>query len=151
MNDTDGKKPLGLGGSAPRSGQVKQSFSHGRTKSVLVETKRKRVVVPGKPAALGTAAPTSAPHLGDPAKRPGGISDAEMERRVSAWRAAKSREVEDNAKRAVAELAKAGVVATIRPETSHGKPLWSVLASGDAAVLTKIKKAGFADAYVLKH
>ncbi|MDK2774204.1 MAG: IF-2-associated domain-containing protein, partial [Tabrizicola sp.] len=45
MSDTDGKKPLGLGG-APRSGQVKQSFSHGRTKSVVVETKRKRVVVP---------------------------------------------------------------------------------------------------------
>ncbi|MCC6517489.1 MAG: IF-2-associated domain-containing protein, partial [Tabrizicola sp.] len=37
MSDTDGKKPLGLGG-APRSGQVKQSFSHGRTKSVVVET-----------------------------------------------------------------------------------------------------------------
>ncbi|MDH5454366.1 MAG: translation initiation factor IF-2 associated domain-containing protein, partial [Paracoccaceae bacterium] len=42
MSDTDGKKPLGLGGG--RSGQVKQSFSHGRTKSVVVETKRKRVV-----------------------------------------------------------------------------------------------------------
>jgi hypothetical protein len=45
MSDTDGKKPLGLGG-APRSGQVKQSFSHGRTHAVVVETKRKRVVVP---------------------------------------------------------------------------------------------------------
>ena len=53
MSDTDGKKPLGLGGT-PRSGQVKQSFSHGRTKSVVVETKRKRVVVP-KPGAAGAA------------------------------------------------------------------------------------------------
>ena len=44
MSDTDGKKPLGLGG-APRSGQVKQSFSHGRTKSVVVEVKRKLTVV----------------------------------------------------------------------------------------------------------
>ncbi len=102
MNDTDGKKPLGLGGSAPRSGQVKQSFSHGRTKSVLVETKRKRVVVPSKPGAPGSnAAITSAPHLGDPAKRPAGISDAEMERRLSALRAAKIAEVADNARRAV--------------------------------------------------
>ncbi|MEO8243982.1 MAG: translation initiation factor IF-2 [bacterium] len=101
MNDTDGKKPLGLGGSAPRSGQVKQSFSHGRTKSVLVETKRKRVVVPTKPGAPGSsAAITSAPHLGDPAKRPAGISDAEMERRLSALRAAKIAEVADNARRA---------------------------------------------------
>ena len=57
MSDTDGKKPLGLrGGSTP--GQVKQSFSHGRTKAVVVETKRKRVVVP-KPGAAGAASETS--------------------------------------------------------------------------------------------
>ncbi|OYU20348.1 MAG: translation initiation factor IF-2 [Rhodobacteraceae bacterium PARR1] len=100
MSDTDGKKPLGLGG-APRSGQVKQSFSHGRTKSVVVETKRKRVVVPAKPGAAGTAAAgTGATHLGDPSKRPAGISDAEMERRLAALRAAKAREQEDAAKRA---------------------------------------------------
>ena len=102
MSDTDGKKPLGLGG-APRSGQVKQSFSHGRTKSVVVETKRKRVVVPtaapkpGTPGAGQTAAPTN---YGDPSKRPAGISDAEMERRMSALRAAKAREAEDAARRA---------------------------------------------------
>ena len=56
MSDSDGKKTLGLrGGSRP--GNVKQSFSHGRTKNVVVETKRKRVVVPkpgaAKPAASG--------------------------------------------------------------------------------------------------
>ena len=107
MNDTDGKKPLGLGGSAPRSGQVKQSFSHGRTKSVLVETKRKRVVVPTKPGAPVTSgAITSAPHLGDPAKRPAGISDAEMERRLAALRAAKIAEVADNARRIVEDKAR---------------------------------------------
>jgi len=98
MTDTDGKKPLGLGG-AQRPGQVKQSFSHGRTKSVLVETKRKRVVVPtAKPAVTGPAGPSP---LGDPSKRPAGISDAEMERRLTALRAAKAREIEDAAKRAV--------------------------------------------------
>ncbi|WP_333817944.1 translation initiation factor IF-2 [Tabrizicola sp.] len=102
MSDTDGKKPLGLGG-APRSGQVKQSFSHGRTKSVVVETKRKRVVVPtaapkpGTPGAGQSAAPTN---YGDPSKRPAGISDAEMERRLTALRAAKAREAEDAARRA---------------------------------------------------
>jgi cell division septation protein DedD len=58
--------------------------------------------------------------------------------------------VEDNAKRAVATLAAAGVTATIRKETSLGKSLWSVVATGDAAVLAKIKAAGFADAYFLK-
>ncbi|MBN2631269.1 MAG: translation initiation factor IF-2 [Rhodobacteraceae bacterium] len=100
MSDTDGKKPLGLGG-APRSGQVKQSFSHGRTKSVVVETKRKRVVVPTKPGATGAAGGAGgSPSLGDPAKRPAGISDAEMERRLAALRAAKARETEDNERRA---------------------------------------------------
>ncbi|MEH6772753.1 MAG: translation initiation factor IF-2 [Cereibacter changlensis] len=99
MSDTDGKKPLGLGGT-PRSGQVKQSFSHGRTKSVLVETKRKRVVVP-KPGVAGSSSTSSSPsHLGDPSKRPAGISDAEMERRLAALRNAKAREAEDAAKRA---------------------------------------------------
>ncbi|MCU0899696.1 MAG: translation initiation factor IF-2 [Cypionkella sp.] len=104
MSDTDGKKPLGLGG-APRSGQVKQSFSHGRTKSVVVETKRKRVVVPTKPgaAAGATGAGGGSPSLGDPAKRPAGISDAEMERRLAALRAAKAREAADNERRAEEE------------------------------------------------
>lgn len=102
MSDTDGKKPLGLGG-APRSGQVKQSFSHGRTKSVVVETKRKRVVVPtaapkpGTSGSGGSAAPTN---YGDPSKRPAGISDAEMDRRMAALRAAKAREAEDAVRRA---------------------------------------------------
>ena len=81
MSDTDGKKPLGLRGSRP--GNVKQSFSHGRTKNVVVETKRKRVVVP-KPggAAQGTAA--TGVVRGDPSKRPAGISEAELARRMRA-------------------------------------------------------------------
>ncbi|MGB3179110.1 MAG: translation initiation factor IF-2 [Albidovulum sp.] len=99
MSDTDGKKPLGLGGG--RSGQVKQSFSHGRTKSVVVETKRKRVVVP-KPGGA-PAAGSSTSGVGNPSRRPAGISDAEMERRMKALHAAKAREVEDTAKRAADE------------------------------------------------
>ncbi len=107
MSDTDGKKPLGLGG-APRSGQVKQSFSHGRTKSVVVETKRKRVVVPTavKPGTPGAGSPSASTGLGDPSKRPAGISDAEMERRLTALRAAKAREAEDAARRAEEDKAR---------------------------------------------
>ncbi len=103
MSDSDGKKTLGLRG-APRSGNVKQSFSHGRTKNVVVETKRKRVVVP-KPGA-GKASGGGA-LAGDPSKRPAGISDAEMERRLKAVQAAKAREVEEEAKRAAEEKARA--------------------------------------------
>ncbi|SLN43018.1 Translation initiation factor IF-2 [Roseovarius litorisediminis] len=102
MSDNDGKKTLGVRG-GPRAGNVKQSFSHGRTKNVVVETKRKRVVKPvtGANAAAGSAGKSKP--LGDPSKRPAGISDAEMERRMKALQAAKARETEDAAERAAAE------------------------------------------------
>lgn len=102
MSDNDGKKTLGLRGGA-RPGNVKQSFSHGRTKNVVVETKRKRVVVP-KPGAAkpsGGAAPS-----GDPSRRPAGISDAEMARRMKALQAAKAREAEEAAAREAQEKAR---------------------------------------------
>ena len=101
MSDSDGKKTLGLRGGA-RPGNVKQSFSHGRTKSVVVETKRKRVVVPKSTVnkSAGGSTPAAASM-----KRPAGISDVEMERRLKAVQAARAREVEDAAKRAAAELA----------------------------------------------
>jgi translation initiation factor IF-2 len=56
MNDTtetDGKKPGGtltLKRPAIEQSRVKQSFSHGRTKTVVVETKRKTFGAPAKPA-----------------------------------------------------------------------------------------------------
>ena len=104
MSDSDGKKTLGLrNGSRP--GNVKQSFSHGRTKNVVVETKRKRVVVP-KPGAAKGGAGSGAPS-GDPSRRPAGISDAEMDRRLRAVQAAKAREAEDTANRAAEEKARA--------------------------------------------
>ncbi|OZA11558.1 MAG: hypothetical protein B7Y02_08610, partial [Rhodobacterales bacterium 17-64-5] len=57
---------------------------------------------------------------------------------------------EANAKRASDILAKAGIPVTTTPETSHGKPLWSVTTRGDAALLARITAQGFKDAYVLK-
>ena len=41
------------------SGQVRQNFSHGRTKSVQVERKRKRMVAPGNVAAPSSATPSA--------------------------------------------------------------------------------------------
>ncbi len=90
MSDQDGKKTLGVSGGGNRNGRVNQSFSRGRTKSVVVETKRKRVVVP-KPGASGGQ--------GGGSKRPSGVSDSEMERRLKALQAAKAREVEDAERR----------------------------------------------------
>ncbi len=67
MSENDGKKTLGLKGGT-RSGSVKQSFSHGRTKNVVVETKRKRVVVP-KPGAAKSGGGSPAAGV-DPSRRP---------------------------------------------------------------------------------
>ncbi len=104
MSESDGKKTLGLRG-GPRSGQVKQSFSHGRTKNVVVETKRKRVVVP-KPGAGSSGGGGKAAVGGDPSRRPAGISEAELERRKKALAAAKARETEEAEKRAAEERAR---------------------------------------------
>ncbi len=104
MSDTDGKKTLGLRGGA-RPGNVKQSFSHGRTKNVVVETKRKRVVVP-KPGGIKPS-PIRAVPAGDPSRRPAGISDSEMARRLKAVQAAKAREAEEAARRLAEEQERA--------------------------------------------
>lgn len=96
-NNNNGKpKPFGLKGG---SGTVRQSFSHGRSKSVVVEKKRKRVIVPGKPA-------TSAGGRSSGSNQSGGVTNAEMERRRKALVAAasqenerKQREIEEERKR----------------------------------------------------
>ncbi len=106
MSESDGKKTLGLRGRGP--GQVKQSFSHGRTKNVVVETKRKRIVVPRPGAAKQPPQPEVAKvQATDPSNRPAGISDAELERRMKALAAAKAAEAADAEKRAAAEKARA--------------------------------------------
>jgi translation initiation factor IF-2 len=60
-NASGGRAPLSL---KPRqgavsAGTVKQSFSHGRSKTVVVETKRRRVDAPGGPA-VGLGGPSAA-------------------------------------------------------------------------------------------
>ncbi len=92
-NKTDGK-PLSLRGGTETS-RVRQSFSHGRTKSVVVEKKRKRVIVPKSGAAVGKVGSGSG--SGPSAV---GISDAEMERRKKALAAATAQEAERREKEA---------------------------------------------------
>jgi len=104
MSESDGKKPLGLRSGRP--GQVKQSFSHGRTKNVVVETKRKRVVVPKPGAAAAGGGGAGKASSQDPSKRPAGITDAELERRMKALAAAKANEAEEARVRAAEEKAR---------------------------------------------
>jgi translation initiation factor IF-2 len=102
MNDSDEKKPLGIRGGPSKASNVKQSFSHGRTKSVVVETKRKRVIVPKNIQQKSTTSQVSNTSS-EQSKRPSGISDAEMDRRLKALKLAKEQEQEENARRAQKE------------------------------------------------
>ena len=122
-DSNDGKgKTLSLRGGGTETSRVRQSFSHGRSKSVVVEKKRKRIVVPGatpaaapKPAAPVAApaakAKAAAPRDAKPAapkQRDGGkpnmlksLSKEEYDRRMKALQAAKANE--DSRKAAQAE------------------------------------------------
>ncbi len=98
-----------------------------------------------------------APHRTPPQPRPRRRPHRQRPRRRAAAPAATGGliqigifSVEANAKRAVDTLAKSGVTATVKAETSQGKPFWSVTTRGDKAALARIKAAGFTDAYFLK-
>ena len=76
MSETDNEKPK-LGMRAPlglkrtvETGQVKQSFSHGRSNTVIVETKRRRVLRPGDAAPEPTPAPKPVEEAKAPAPKP---------------------------------------------------------------------------------
>ena len=88
------------------SGQVRQSFSHGRSKSVLVEKRRKRMIKPGaagedqatmeEASAASSAAPTVAPAAAPVENKiPDGLSKAEHDKRMAAVADAKVRAVEE--------------------------------------------------------
>ena len=88
------------------AGHVRQNFSHGRSKSVLVEKKKKRVInSPGEAEAAPqeTEAPTSeaAEAPADPALR--NLSSEERDARARALNEAKTREVEETKRRAEEE------------------------------------------------
>ncbi len=118
--DTDGNKlvpPAGNRLSLKRTidiGRVKQSFSHGRSKSVVVEKKRKRIVMPhGDTAAdkpqekvAKASPPAEKPAVKAPPKaRPKAeksalrnLTQSEMAARAQALEGARKREVEDQAR-----------------------------------------------------
>ncbi len=70
-----------------KSGTVRQSFSHGRSKSVVVETKRKRLIVPkNQPEKNEFSKPDSQQERSDKSS----LSDVEVSRRVRALETAKA-------------------------------------------------------------
>lgn len=83
MSDTNdkgnngGRKPLTV--SRGSSGTVKQSFSHGRSKQVIVQTKKRRVVGPGagqSGSGGGANAPASKPSSQSGSKQPSKLAEA---------------------------------------------------------------------------
>lgn len=101
-------------------------------------------VVPNAPAPVAAAAkPTAAPAPAAPAPA-ATAGTARVQIGIFS--------VQANAQRAVDQLKKAGVAATIRDGEAKGKAYWSVTASGTGAskaFLDKVKGLGFADAYLL--
>jgi translation initiation factor IF-2 len=133
------RKPLSLKRTV-ESGHVKQSFSHGRSKSVVVEKKKKRTIsAPGDDA------------LGDDHDRRGGLSTgeldarrralemakerAEVETRVAAEKAAREREAQqarEEAEHAAAEAA-ATAEAAKAPVTAEAASAAAAAQNGAAA------------------
>ncbi|WP_300381702.1 translation initiation factor IF-2 [Henriciella sp.] len=72
-NNTGGRKPLTV--SRGSSGTVKQSFSHGRSKQVIVQTKKRRVVGPG---GAGQGSGGKAPAGGGSAPASGGNKQSKL-------------------------------------------------------------------------
>src|SRR5687768_7573599 len=110
MDTKDGDrkgKTLGLRSGGTETSHVRQSFSHGRTKSVTVEHKRKRLVPkPGSPAGGQGGRPGSTPNL----------SEAEFERRRAAVEAAHAQEAERKQREVEATQAREAELARLRAE-----------------------------------
>jgi translation initiation factor IF-2 len=116
------RAPLTLkprGGGAVNAGTVKQSFSHGRTKTVVVETKRRRVEAPGPgsersgPQGFDVARPRPAAPAAPAAPRPapppadGNLSSSEMAARQRALDAAREAQERRDAEIRAQEAARA--------------------------------------------
>ncbi|MBV9150510.1 MAG: translation initiation factor IF-2, partial [Alphaproteobacteria bacterium] len=124
-NEQEQKRPLTLrsGGTLGlrrpvETGQVRQSFSHGRSKQVTVEVRKKRVVTPGaapepsrpeSPPTVARAQPAApdAPETSEPARRLGGtprtLTAEEHATRVRVLQDARKADVESRRREALLE------------------------------------------------
>ncbi len=92
-----GRRPLTLKRTTG-AGTVNQSFARGRTKSVVVEKKRKRVLGP-KGAESGSGLKTVAPQEDETQAAPGSLSNEEMKARQRAIEKARAEEEQRQAER----------------------------------------------------
>ena len=166
MSDTDNEKPK-LGTRAPlglkrtvETGKVKQSFSHGRSNTVVVEVKRRRILgKPGEAEAAPAPAAAPAPVAAPPAPPPpppaparpvqSQLSRRELqekllreadEARMNALEEARRREDRERAeaseeeKRRAEENRKAGAQAEAAPEPAQEAPASAPVAEAQEPV-----------------
>src|SRR5262249_17283817 len=112
MTETKESTEKTLRGAAPRkpvslkrtvdAGHVKQSFSHGRSKSVVVEKKKKRTISTPGSGDEGDVAELSVADrlLAEAAQRPGGLSTDELDARRRALEAERERAEAEERERA---------------------------------------------------
>ncbi len=101
-NDDDngkGGRTISLRGGGTETSRVRQSFSHGRTNSVVVEKKRKRIVAPAATVAVKPIVPKPAA----PAASPAGTPPEQLARQQAALREAAARRAAETEAKAVAE------------------------------------------------
>ncbi|MGE3067221.1 MAG: translation initiation factor IF-2 [Hyphomicrobiaceae bacterium] len=98
-----GRKPLSLKRTV-ESGHVRQSFSHGRSKSVVVEKKKKRTIGGAGGEADTSLQDTTATTTDAPAARTGSLSTDEMDARRRALEAERGRAEIESRERAEAEV-----------------------------------------------
>ena len=116
----DVRKPLSLKRTV-ESGHVRQSFSHGRSKSVVVEKKKKRTIsAPGAEAEEATAPEAAEALVAELAQqqRQGGLSTDEVDARRRALEAARERSESEERERARLEALKLPPPAVEEPPQS---------------------------------
>ncbi len=107
-NNTSGRRPLSLKRSG--SGTVQQSFARGRSKAVVVETKRKRVATPGKDASAPAGKGKGGAQKGESSlaakARQLGLSEEELVARQRAIQRARAEAADREAKQKQDEAAR---------------------------------------------
>jgi translation initiation factor IF-2 len=127
------RKPLSLKRTV-ESGHVRQSFSHGRSKSVVVEKKKKRTIA-GTGDADAQAADAA---LADAELHPGGLSTDEMDARRRALEIARERAEAEAREQAELEAQRAREQPELAPQTAPAEAPAEASAAAAAATTAAV-------------
>lgn len=100
-------------------GQVRQSFSHGRSKAVVVEKKRKRTIIPGRAEEPVAPEKPVTPAVVEEPPAELGLSRAQQEARMAAVAGAKVRAVEEKKQAEIDAVRRAEEAAILAEEKAR--------------------------------